>query len=67
MSRLFLLLLVLAARVAIVWEAVVKPVTSDEVETAEANVTAALAKFERTAAGVVIGRHRPSYLELGVE
>lgn len=65
-TRVLLLLLIGMARLAIIWEAVTKPVTEAETADAEANITAALAKFERTASGIVIGRHRPSYLELGI-
>lgn len=63
----YLAVLALAIRLKsrIVWERLTAPVEPIK-WIGESNTTALLATFPRNASGVVVGRHRPEYVSLGV-
>lgn len=64
MWYLAVLMTALKLRGHIVWERLTAPVEPARVTID--NPTAALAQYRRTEGGVVIGRHRPEFVALGV-
>lgn len=62
MWYLAVLMTALKLRSRIVWERLTEPVAPAALLVD--NPTAALAQFPRNEAGVVVGRHRPSYIAL---